>query len=280
MVEIRPLSEQTLMNNYVFSMVMREPKRIKPLLEYILQKKIRQIRMIEPEKTMKEKFESKGIRLDLYVEDDRGVIYDVEVQTTDQKNLARRMRYYQEMLDVSFFPAGADYRQLKNAYVIFICNFDPYGEKQYLYTFRYRCDQNEELLLNDGAVKIVANTKGTKGAVSRELREAMNYLDHGEVTGPYSKELDQAVTELKGNEERRQEYMTLMTYGMEREAAGKYMNIVAQIRRWHEKKSSMPMSMAADFMNVSISQFQSVLSLIQQHPDWDDRDIADQADWA
>ncbi len=40
-VAIKPLSEQTLMNNYVFSMVMREPKRIKPLLEYILGKKVK-----------------------------------------------------------------------------------------------------------------------------------------------------------------------------------------------------------------------------------------------
>ena len=36
---IKPLSEQTLMNDYVFSMVVWEPKRIRPLLEYILGKK-------------------------------------------------------------------------------------------------------------------------------------------------------------------------------------------------------------------------------------------------
>ena len=101
MSSIKPLSEQTLMNNYVFSMVMREPRRIRPLLEYILNKKIRSISMVEPEKTMKEKFESKGIRLDLYVEDIDGVVYDCEVQTTDQKNLPRRMRYYQGMLDIT-----------------------------------------------------------------------------------------------------------------------------------------------------------------------------------
>ena len=52
-----------LMNNYVFSMVMRVPKRIEPLLEYILGKKIRRISMVEPEKTMKEKFERRGFGL-------------------------------------------------------------------------------------------------------------------------------------------------------------------------------------------------------------------------
>ena len=279
MAGFKPLSEQTLMNNYVFSMVMREPKRIKPLLEYNLGKKIKSVRMIEPERTMKEKFESKGIRLDLYVEDIDGVVYDVEVQTTDQKNLPRRMRYYQGMLDITFFPAGADYNKMRKSYVIFICNFDPYGEERYIYTFQNRCDQNYELLFDDDAIKVVVNTKGTKGEISPELKEAIIYLDREEVTGPYSKELDDAVNELKSNEERGQEYMMLMTYGAEQRAAGKYIGFVEQIRRWFEKKSPMPVKDAADFVGITVPQFEGVLSLIKEHPDWDDGEIADQADW-
>ena len=279
MAGFKPLSEQTLMNNYVFSMVMREPKRIKPLLEYILGKKIKSIRMIEPERTMKEEFESKGIRLDLYVEDIDGVVYDVEVQTTDQKNLPRRMRYYQGMLDITFFPAGADYNKMRKSYVIFICNFDLYGEERYIYTFQNRCDQNYELLFGDDAIKVVVNTKGTKGEISPELKEAIIYLDREEVTGPYSKELDDAVNELKSNEERGQEYMMLMTYGAEQRAAGKYIGFVEQIRRWFDKKSPMPVKDAADFVGITVPQFEGVLFLIKEHPDWDDGEIADQADW-
>jgi predicted transposase/invertase (TIGR01784 family) len=279
MAGIKPLSEQTLMNNYVFSMVMREPRRIKPLLEHILGKRIKTIRMVEPEKTMKEKFESKGIRLDLYVEDADGVVYDVEVQTTDQKNLPRRMRYYQGMLDITFFPAGADYNLMRKSYVIFICNFDPYGEGLYIYTFENRCDQNYEVLFGDDAVKVVVNTKGTKGDISPELKEAIIYLDREEVTGSYSKELDDAVNELKSNEERGQEYMMLMTYGAEREAAGKYSGFVELIRRWLEKKSSIPVNEAADFVGITVPQFEGVLALIKEHPDWDNDEVADKADW-
>jgi predicted transposase/invertase (TIGR01784 family) len=279
MAGIKPLSEQTLMNNYVFSMVMREPRRIKPLLEHILRKKIKTIRMVEPEKSMKEKFESKGIRLDLYVEDEGGVVYDVEVQTTDQKNLPRRMRYYQGMLDITFFPAGADYNLMRKSYVIFICNFDPYDEGLYIYTFQNRCDQNYEILFGDDAVKVVVNTKGTKGDISPELKEAIIYLDREEVTGPYSKELDDAVNELKSNEERGQEYMMLMTYGAEQRAAGKYSGFVELIRRWLEKKSSMPVNEAADFVGITVPQFEGVLTLIKEHPDWDNDEVADKADW-
>ena len=252
MAGIKPLSEQTLMNNYVFSMVMREPKRIKPLLEHILGKKIKNIRMVEPEKSMKEKFESKGIRLDLYVEDVDGVVYDVEVQTTDKKNLPRRMRYYQGMLDITFFPAGADYNKMRKSFVIFICNFDPYGEERYIYTFQNRCDQNYEVLFGDDAVKVVVNTKGTKGEISPELKEAIIYLDREEVTGPYSKELDDAVNELKSNEERGQEYMMLMTYGAEQRAAGTYIRLVNQIRGWYDDKDDLPAARMAKSLRISL----------------------------
>ena len=268
-----------MMNNYVFSMVMREPKRIKPLLEYILDKKIKNISMVEPEKTLKEKFEAKGIRLDLYVEDMDGVVYDVEVQTTDQKNLPRRMRYYQGMLDIAFFPAGADYNMMRKSYVIFICNFDPYGEEQYIYTFQNRCDQKPELLFGDDAVKVVVNTKGKKGEISKELKEAIIYLDREEVTGPYSKELDDAVNELKSSEERGQEYMMLMTYGAEQRAIGKYIQKVESIRDWYEDNDDLPAERLAKSLRISLPVFEGVIALIKAHPDWDDEEIADKANW-
>ncbi|MBR6029626.1 MAG: hypothetical protein IKP40_11140 [Clostridia bacterium] len=50
-MDIRPLSEQTLMNGYVFAMIMREPRFIRPLLEAVVGRSIRGITMAEPEKT-------------------------------------------------------------------------------------------------------------------------------------------------------------------------------------------------------------------------------------
>ena len=52
--------------------------------------RIAKIDLVEPQKTEKEGYASKGARLDLYVTDDKGVIYDCEVQTSDKKNLPRR----------------------------------------------------------------------------------------------------------------------------------------------------------------------------------------------
>ena len=94
MADRKTLDELTLMDDYMFAQVMRETRHLKPLLEYILQIKIEKIELIELQKTKKEGYESKGVRLDLYVTDDAGAVYNVEVQTSNKRNLPKRMRYY------------------------------------------------------------------------------------------------------------------------------------------------------------------------------------------
>ena len=54
------------------------------------------------------------------------------------------------------------------------------------------------------------NTQGTVGEISDELREIIKYLDDGTVSGTYSRELEDAVNQVKTSEERRHEYMIMM----------------------------------------------------------------------
>ena len=70
------------------------------------------LKFVEPQKTEKEGYESKGVRLDIYVESEDGTIYDVEVQTTDKRNLPKRMRFYQSIMDINFLNKGMDYNVL------------------------------------------------------------------------------------------------------------------------------------------------------------------------
>ena len=51
--------------------------------------------------------------------------------------------------------------------------------------------------------------------------EAIRYLDDGSVTGEYSRELDDAVKAVKASEERRLEYMLLVTRDNEMRAEGR-----------------------------------------------------------
>ena len=217
----KTIDELTLMDDYMFAAVMRDTRYLKPLLEYILKIRIAKIELIEPQKTEKEGYASKGIRLDLYVEDEQHTIYSVDVQTTDKRNLPRRMRYYQSVIDIHVLSPGVDYQNLRKSFVIFICNYDPFGVGRFVYTFENICREEPELQFNDGTTKVVVNTKGTKGEVSEELKEVIRYLDDGTVSGNYSRELDAAVNAVKANEDRRLEYMTMMVHDMEVKEEGR-----------------------------------------------------------
>ena len=229
MAEKKTLEELTLMDDYMFAQVMRNTKYVKPLLEYILKVRISKITLIEPQKTEKEGYDSKGVRLDLYVVDEDGVIYNVEVQTSNKKNISRRMRYYQSIVDVSILEPGRDYNALKKSFIIFICNYDPFNRSRYIYTFENTCREEPDLVFGDDTYKIVVNTKGTKGEISDELKEIILYLDSEKVTGEFSRELDEAVKAIKADEGRRLEYMMLYIRDNEMRAEGRAEGIAGAV---------------------------------------------------
>ena len=254
---IKTIDELTLMDDYMFAQVMRDTRHLKPLLQFVLQVPIAKIELIEPQKTEKEGYDSKGIRLDLYVTDEQGVVYNVEVQTTSKKHLPKRMRYYQSTIDISILRPGVDYKELRKTFVIFICNYDPFGRNRYVYTFENICREEPDLLFGDETVKVIVNTLGEIGEISEELKEVIRYLNDGTVSGQYSQELDTAVTAVKSNEERRLEYMTLAMHDMEiREEAreegreeGKDEERLFNIRN-AMKKLNLSAEKAMDFMDI------------------------------
>ena len=132
-----------------------------------------------------------------------------------------RMRYYQSIIDISILTPGMEYGNLKKSFVIFICNYDEYGRDRYLYTFENTCREEPDLKFGDESYKIVVNTKGRKGDINAHLKEVLEYLDDGSVTGDYSRELDEAVKAVKSSEERRLEYMLLVTRDNEMRAEGR-----------------------------------------------------------
>ena len=225
MADYKPLSELTLMDDYMFSVVMREPNRIRRLIESILGIRIDSVRFLETQRTIKDDYVAKGVKLDLFVEAVGGALFNVEVQTAREGNLPRRMRYYQSLIDQSDLKRGQDYVKLRDSYVIFICSFDPFRLGNTLYTFEYRCREHPDLLLGDGATKVVVNTKGFTENLSPELQEIIDFLERGQIGGAYSKELDEAIQFIKSSEERKLEYMTLEARYMDKMREGKRIGI-------------------------------------------------------
>lgn len=142
----------TIANNFIFYKVMsNNPDVCKELLEILLQIKIDHI-VMHTEESIEVDYGKKGIRMDVYAVG-ANKAFDLEMQTTDKGDLPKRARYYQGILDVQELNSGADYKTLKDSYVIFICIPDIFGKGLAKYTFENMCIENPEIKLNDRAYK-------------------------------------------------------------------------------------------------------------------------------
>lgn len=109
----------------MFSKILQNnPDTCRELLELLLDKKIHKISYPEGEKQDRITYDAKSVRFDVYVEDDKSSVYDVEMQVMERSDLPKRCRYYHGMLDLNLIQRGAKYSELKESYVIFICKYD------------------------------------------------------------------------------------------------------------------------------------------------------------
>ncbi|MCM1569002.1 MAG: Rpn family recombination-promoting nuclease/putative transposase [Roseburia sp.] len=199
--------ELTITDDFMFGKVMQEPERCRKLLEIILGVKIREIEFADEQNTMHPDYEAKGIRLDIYLEDDRNTVYCVEMQASRKPCLPGRSRYYQSVIDISLLEKGAEYRSLKKSYVIFICTFDLFGAGRHIYHFENLCREDPSIRLADGTEKIFLNTKGKWEDISPELGNLLKYFETKIPRDKYTEELDRAVEAARRHEEWRREFM-------------------------------------------------------------------------
>ena len=139
---------------FMFAKVMSNKEICKPVLEQILNIKIRDIEYVDYEETIQIVTpSSKSIRLDIYVEDDKNTVFNLEMQTTNYEELPKKSRYYQDIIDLKIIEKGQSYGILKTSYVIFICTFDFFEKNRSIYEFKNICVDDSEIKLNDGTHK-------------------------------------------------------------------------------------------------------------------------------
>ena len=214
----------TIKNNFLFQETLRNKSLCKQLLERVLHIQVKTIRYMETEKTMKAQLSSKNTRLDVYVEDKDGNVADIEMQTTDTKSvinyderdektiireLPLRTRYYQNIIGTNMLRKGMHYRELKKAYVIFICTFDPFGAGLPVYHFTYRCKEDCNLQMGDLTENIFLNVKAADKTDDEELAAFLRYVNGQKPDSSFTKKLDEEATRIKNNDDWRLKAMTL-----------------------------------------------------------------------
>lgn len=203
--------ELGLSNDFLFGKIMRDPEICKGVLQRILpQLSIERIEYPELQKEIKEDIDARSVRLDVYVRDDRDTVYNIEMQTVNTKELPKRSRYYQSMMDLQLLDHGQSYKKLNQCYIIFICLTDIFEKGRHIYTFKNICQEDGELALGDGTEKLFLNANGQKDDVSPELKAFLDYVAGKPSEDQFVQKLKKAVNEAKKNREWRREYMTLL----------------------------------------------------------------------
>ncbi len=201
---MRSRIDYPISNQYTFATVFSNPDNVRPLLEAILGVPIGEIRTVEPEHTIQSSLRGKGVRMDVFVDDGSGTVYDVEMQNAVDDDLALRSRYLISSFDRDRIWRGEDYDKLGRSVVIFVCSFDPIGLGDRMYVIRPAIiDRN--LPYDDGTMRVFLNAKGaaSEGPTAKRSRLAsfLSYVDGGGTMGDeWVNRLDEDVRALNEDE--------------------------------------------------------------------------------
>ena len=227
MYQKKQLKELTIKDNFLFGAVMMEEEICRGFLERVLGFSIAQVEVCR-EKSIVYHPEYRGIRLDVYAKDEKNTHYNIEMQVVKKPELGRRVRYYHGQIDMELLLSGRDYTELPDTYVIFICDFDPFGEKKYCYTFENHCQEVPGLGLGEGSRSIFLSTMGENDEeVSKELVRILRFVkaDLEESERDFEDEfichIQETIRRIKGSRKMEERFMILEEMLRDERAEGK-----------------------------------------------------------
>ena len=191
----RKLEELNLLDDFLFNAMLAYPDTgeafIRKLLETLFDRKFPHLKIRAQESFAGVNTDLRGARLDVYIEEDGSVqingdeiltVYDVEPdhnhKSAEIKAFPKRARFYHAMIDRRSLKAGENFGKMKKVYVIFICDYDPFGYDRALYMIKNRCLEEPTMPYEDDAETWVLYTRGKKGNISESLRQLLSYMEN------------------------------------------------------------------------------------------------------
>ena len=179
---ITPLSELPLRNDFMFAEVMRTGDICQLFLEELLGLNIQRIEFIDKQKDLSDSYTHHGIRLDVYLKDEAGTVFNVEMQSANSENLPKRARFYQSAIDRSELPKSTH------------CDFD-YFQIGKAVGERVSFLKETETAYNDGSHVFFLNSRYTEGNASQSILEFLDMIRTNDLEKPYETPLGQKAKE-------------------------------------------------------------------------------------
>ena len=186
--KITPLMELPLKNDFMFGQVMRTPEICKLFLEELLGKEIDRIEYVDTQKDLNDSYLHHGIRIDVYLRDEGGTVYAIEMQSAFMSDLEKRVRYYQGTMDRTELLKGRSYSDLSESFIIFICDFDYFGTGLAI-NERVCYLKGTDKEYEDGSHVIFLNSRYKTGNAGLGITEYLDYIRTNDDSRAYITEL-------------------------------------------------------------------------------------------
>ena len=179
-------------------------------------------------------------------------------------------------------PGMRSFNLLNDTCIIMITPFDLFGKGKYCYTFHPYCEEEPDLRLEDGAVRIFLNSHGTnRDEVSEELVALLEYMEtmDADKIGDDSenlKKLHEYVEQIKASEEIGVKYMQKweeLEYEREEgRIVGRKVEEISILRRLLKKKNRDEETVADD-LDLSLEYVHRINELLSAYPMESDEEI-------
>ena len=164
----------TLMDDLFMQVVLEEQACTEYILQTILDKSSLKLKEQRLQKRLPN-LHGRALVLDCLCTDDKGLLYNIEVQNSSAGAIPKRARYHAALMDTHTLKKGEKFSKLPESYVIFITDKDILGEGEQLYRIE-RVIRKSSSLFRDGSHILYFNTArqddNALGKLARDFKEA------------------------------------------------------------------------------------------------------------
>ena len=168
------IASLTLMDDLFMQVVLEEQACTEYILQTILGKSSLKLKEQRLQKRLPN-LHGRALVLDCLCTDEKGLLYNIEVQNSSAGAIPKRARYHAALMDTHTLKKGEKFSKLPESYVIFITDKDVLGEGEQLYQIE-RVIRKSGNLFKDGSHILYFNTArqddNALGKLAKDLKEA------------------------------------------------------------------------------------------------------------
>ena len=168
------IASLTLMDDLFMQVVLEEQACTEYILQTILDKSSLKLMEQRLQKRLPN-LHGRALVLDCLCTDEKGLLYNIEVQNSSAGAIPKRARYHAALMDTHTLKKGEKFSKLPESYVIFITDKDVLGEGEQLYQIE-RVIRKSGNLFKDGSHILYFNTArqddNALGKLAKDFKEA------------------------------------------------------------------------------------------------------------